>query len=82
MADFTLDRLRTIMRTCGVNDEIDFESDISDIEVVTLGYDSLAMLQIASVIENEYGVALDDNTFVKINTPRTIVDYVNQQTEA
>ncbi|MEU7834275.1 MULTISPECIES: acyl carrier protein [unclassified Nonomuraea] len=79
MPGFTLDDLRVIMRSCGVEESLDFEGDINDIHIANLGYDSLAMLQIASLIERETSITIDDAAFAELDTPRTIIHYVNAQ---
>lgn len=82
MSVFTLDDLRGIMRSCGVEESLDFEADISDTHIANLGYDSLALLQIASLIERQTSVSIDDDTFGGLSTPREIIDYVNARIEA
>ncbi|MFC4533231.1 acyl carrier protein [Sphaerisporangium dianthi] len=82
MSAFTLDDLRVIMRSCGVEESLDFDGDINDTHIAKLGYDSLAMLQIASLIERQTSVSIDDDTLSALDTPREIIDYVNARIEA
>ncbi|MGH3645679.1 MAG: acyl carrier protein [Micromonosporaceae bacterium] len=73
----TLDDLREFMRTCGVEDGIDLDADIHDTEFADLGYDSLARLQIAAVIQDKTDVALPDDVVMELETPRAVLDFVN-----
>ena len=59
MNAFTLDDLRRILRACaGEAESIDLDGDIVDIPFDELGYDSLALLELASRVEREYGAAI------------------------
>ena len=40
MSAFPIDRLREVMRECGVDDAVDLDGDILDLEFAQLGYDS------------------------------------------
>jgi minimal PKS acyl carrier protein len=74
---FSLDDLRVVMRTsAGVDDSVDLSSDIGDITFTDLGYDSLAVLQMAARIGNEYGVNIPDDAVAELPTPQSLVDYV------
>lgn len=77
MAQLTLDELRTILVACaGEDDSIDLSGDILDITFEDLGYDSLALMESASRIERELGVALSDDVTEAL-TPRILLDLVN-----
>jgi minimal PKS acyl carrier protein len=74
---FTLDDLRTIMRTCaGVDESVDLESDIGNITFEDLGYDSLAVLEMAAKAQNEMGIVISDDEAQKLMTPGSLVEYV------
>jgi act minimal PKS acyl carrier protein len=77
MSAFKLDRLRDVMRECGVDDGVDLEDDILDLEFTSLGYDSLAVLQIMTVVSRESGVRIADELVDELRTPRRILDFVN-----
>lgn len=79
---FTLDKLRSIMRSCGVEDAIDLDGDILDVAVSDLGYDSLAMLHIASLIQQDTSVPIPDDLALALETPRAVIEYVNTRIEA
>jgi len=80
MPAFTLDRLREVMSGCGVEDGVDLYGDIEDASFPDLGYDSLAVLQILTVVSRETGVPIRDEAVLELTTPRQILDHVNGQT--
>lgn len=79
---FTLDKLRELMRSsAGVEDDVDIDGDIADIEFEELGYDSLAVLEVASQVQRQYNVPMPDECTEYMRTPRLAVEYINQQFE-
>ncbi|MEV0381378.1 acyl carrier protein [Nonomuraea sp. NPDC050643] len=79
MPEFTADDLRGVIRaTVGVDDSVDLDGDIADVPFGELGYDSLAVLEIANKIEKEYGVAIPDDLIVELETPSKLLGYVNK----
>lgn len=79
MRSFTVDDLKRIMRGCaGMTDAVEFDSATFDIPYSTLGYDSLAMLEIQASIQNQFGVPLNDNALEYMRTPADTVSYVNK----
>jgi act minimal PKS acyl carrier protein len=78
MARFTLDDLRQVLRTAAGEDEsVDLDGDILDTDFGDLGYDSLAILETASLVERNFDVRLPDDDVGVQHTPRTFVDFVN-----
>ena len=78
LKEFDLDDLRMIMRGCaGVADGVDLDVDILDIPFEQLGYDSLALLEIAHTIEEQMGVVIPDGSVEQMRTPAEVIDYVN-----
>ncbi len=74
---FGLDDLRKIMRTCtGVDESVDLDSDIGNLTFESLGYDSLAVLEMAAKVQNQQGVFIPDDAAEELTTPQSIVDYV------
>ncbi|MFD0468421.1 acyl carrier protein [Nonomuraea thailandensis] len=56
MKELTLDDLRHLMRiSAGEDESIDLEGDIIDLGFRDLGYDSLAVLELASRLERDWG---------------------------
>jgi minimal PKS acyl carrier protein len=80
MREFTLADLTRIMRaSVGVDDSVDLDGDIVDTPFTDLGYDSLALLEIASKIDLELGTSTPDDAVGQFETPRNFIDYVNEK---
>jgi act minimal PKS acyl carrier protein len=78
--EFTLDDLKRILRASGGESDITSqEGDISDVTFSDLGYDSLAVLELASRIEEEYGVAVPDSAVQELPTPAATIAFVNER---
>lgn len=73
----TLDELRAIMLTCGTEADVDLDADITDTELADLGFDSLAMLHIASLVQQRTGVSIPDDLALELATPGAVLDFVN-----
>ncbi|MYS89686.1 MULTISPECIES: acyl carrier protein [Streptomyces] len=82
MAELTLDSLRRILVTCAGESDTDGMGDETlDLSFQDLGYDSLALMEAAAVIEREYGVALSDEVVATVPTPRALLDLVNESSQ-
>lgn len=80
MPMFTLDDVRRIMRSCaGVPDTVDLGADIADVSFADMGYDSLAMLEMAAHVQQEFGIRIPDDAVEEMKTPQQAVDYVNRR---
>ncbi|MER5279377.1 acyl carrier protein [Streptomyces sp. NPDC002809] len=80
---FAIDDLRRILReAAGTAEGVDLDADILDTTFNSLGYESLALLETGGRIEREYGIALDDDTLSDADTPRALIDVVNDQLTA
>jgi minimal PKS acyl carrier protein len=78
MSSFTASDLTRILRSCGgQNDVVDLDGPALDTPIVELGYDSLAMLEVASIVQREYGVPIPDEALLCMTTPRTTIEYLN-----
>jgi act minimal PKS acyl carrier protein len=76
--DVTIDDLKRILRTCaGETEDVDLDGDILDVEFDALGYDSLALLETAAQLSQEYHVELDDDATIAARTPRELLGLVN-----
>ncbi|GAA0900871.1 acyl carrier protein [Streptomyces thermoalcalitolerans] len=71
--DFT----RILRESAGEDEAVDLSGDIADLPFTDLGYDSLALLEVAGRIARDYGVALPDEVLDGAETPRAFVDLVN-----
>ncbi|WP_216215928.1 acyl carrier protein [Amycolatopsis aidingensis] len=80
MSEFTEHDLRRLIRiSVGVDDSVDLDSDILDVPFTELGYDSLAVLEVAGRIEKEFPVSIPDDDVADLETPRKTIDYVNSK---
>jgi acyl carrier protein len=78
MATFTLDDLKVIVQeSSGISDGATLDGSILDQPLRDLGYDSLAVLEIASRIQREYALSIPDEAIDGMKTARAIIDYVN-----
>ncbi|WP_229397676.1 acyl carrier protein [Micromonospora okii] len=79
MATLDLPVLRDILRECaGEDDAADLGGDILDVPFSDLGYDSLALLETASVIQRRFGARLADDAVTQAQTPRALLDLTNR----
>jgi acyl carrier protein len=83
MSSITIEELKSIMGRCVGDDEsIDLDGDLLDTPFLTLGYDSLALLETATIIKREYGVAIADDELNDLETPGALLDKVNAELPA
>jgi len=84
MPQFTLDQLKSAMLTAvGDDDLIDLERDILDIPMTDLGFDSLALMNVADILEREYGIEIpEDGIEETMATPRKTVRYIEDLVES
>lgn len=80
MAEFVLADLRRVLVTCaGEPEGVDWGAEgVGDQSFAELGYDSIALLESASVIDQEYGVRIDDETVAALTTPNSVVEHVRE----
>ncbi|GAB3888124.1 acyl carrier protein [Kibdelosporangium lantanae] len=80
MQKFTMADLVRIMRAAAGEDEsVNLDDHVLERSFSDLGYDSLAVMETASRVEREYGVALPEETMAALETPTEFVDVVNGQ---
>ncbi|WP_405937236.1 acyl carrier protein [Streptomyces sp. NBC_00726] len=83
MTQLTIDDLRRILIACaGEDDGIDLSGDILDVTFEDLGYDSLALMESAARIKQEYGIDLSDDDVAEVETPRALLAAVNHSVPA
>lgn len=69
-----LAELRRILRdNAGVEAGVDLDGEILDSSFEELGYDSIAVLETAARITQEYGTPIDDVTLTVATTPRELL---------
>lgn len=78
MTTMTTEDLRRVLIDCAGEAEQDvLAGDISDVEFEELGYDSLALMETAARIAQDYGVQIPDDQIVELRTPREVLELVN-----
>lgn len=76
---FSVDDLRRILRdSAGESNEGDLTGDIADRDFEDLGYDSIALLEVAACIERRFGVEMESETISALTTPGALVNWVNE----
>jgi act minimal PKS acyl carrier protein len=79
MQDFSLDDLRRIVReAAGEPESMSLDGDIAATSFEELGYESLALIEVAARIHQQYGVMLDDDAMIGSLTPGELVGQVNR----
>jgi act minimal PKS acyl carrier protein len=76
MSTFTLDDLRDLLRG-GAEEGAVLDGDIANTRFDELGYDSLAVLEIAGEIQRRFGVVVPDDAVTEMPTPAKAVEFVN-----
>lgn len=83
MARFTIDDVRRILRECaGEPDSVDLDDDIGAVSFEEMGYDSLAQLELAARIQQEFLVDIPDEMVGELPTPEAVVGYVTPRLAA
>jgi act minimal PKS acyl carrier protein len=82
-SDMTLDELRDILLACaGAEEGVDLSGAIAGVDFDDLGYDSLALLEMASMIEQIRGIKIPDDAFTELRTPAAVLELVNSGSAA
>lgn len=80
MQPMTLDQLKDLMRSCAdTGEELDLSGDILDRRFGDMDFDSLAVLELATRIQQDSGVHIPDDAIEGMTTPRGVLNYVNTQ---
>jgi aromatase len=56
-----------------------FDRHVLDTEFSEIGYDSLALLELAGRVQREYGVPMPDDAHTQMTTPRQAIDFINSR---
>jgi act minimal PKS acyl carrier protein len=82
--EFSIDDLVEIMRvSVGLDEGVRFDGDVADVPFAENGYDSLAMLELASQLQHRLGLVISDEAALEqLTTPRQAVEFVNLQLSA
>ena len=83
MAELTFDELKGfLLRAVGEDDSVDLSGDILDAPLSGLGFDSLAVIDTTSKVEQHYGIKLSEEDASDITTPREFLKAVNNALSA
>jgi act minimal PKS acyl carrier protein len=78
MSRVTIDDVRRILIAgAGDIETSELDGDIAALKFEDLGYDSLALLETAARIEQEFGVRIPEEQITEVNTPLELLDLVN-----
>ena len=76
---FTVEDLKRILLAgAGADETVDLDGDILDSRFDELGYESLAVLETGRLIERELGITLPDSALFECDTPRSLIEAVNE----
>jgi act minimal PKS acyl carrier protein len=74
MADISTEAVSAVLReAAGDDDSMDFGAESFERSFADLGFDSLALLEIAALVKREFGVVLTDEEMQGVETPADLV---------
>jgi acyl carrier protein len=74
----TFDELRAILiEAAGAVDDVDLNNDLFDADLYDIGYDSLALMEMAARIKERFAVVISDEEVTELRTFRLLLDRVN-----
>jgi act minimal PKS acyl carrier protein len=77
---FTVEDLkRILLASAGADETVDLDGDILDSRFEELGYESLAVLETGRLIERELDIVLPDSALTESDTPRALIEAVNER---
>jgi act minimal PKS acyl carrier protein len=75
----TIDDLLGILKDCaGEGENLEPAASLHDTTFDEMGYDSLAVIEAAARIEQDYGIAIPDDDIADLRTPRALLTAVNE----
>jgi act minimal PKS acyl carrier protein len=77
----TIDDLTEIMQSSiGLDDGVELTGERSEMDFADMGYDSLALIELASQVQHRFGVKISDGEALeRLRSPRAAVSYINEQ---
>lgn len=73
----TLDDFRRILIDCAGETETELNDALLDMTFDDIGYDSLALMESAARIRQQFGVTIPEDTIHDLETPRQVLAFVN-----
>lgn len=78
MDTFTLADLRQVARrSLGAGDTPELTEATLDTDLDDLGYDSLAVYELVTLLQDDLSVPISDDDVEGLTTPRSVIDLVN-----
>jgi act minimal PKS acyl carrier protein len=71
------DLVRLLRESAGESEGLDRGDALLDTTFDELGYDSLALIETAARIEQDYGLTIPDEEITELETPRALLGLVN-----
>jgi acyl carrier protein len=75
MRAFTVEDLNRLIAICA-EDAVPVDPVSMDLSFDALGLDSLAVYEVVTLIEEQWGVRIADGVLGMINTPRALIEYL------
>jgi act minimal PKS acyl carrier protein len=76
MTDFTVADLKDIMLKAADGTAPALDGDFLDTPFPELEFDSLAVLEIATLLQQNYHLVIPDEAVAELTSPRVVLDYV------
>lgn len=76
MTTFTASNLKEIMLKAADGTAPSLDGDFMDVPFPDLDFDSLAVLEIVTLVQQNYHLAIPDESVAELTTPRSVLDYV------
>ncbi|MGQ0774940.1 MAG: acyl carrier protein [Pseudonocardiales bacterium] len=78
MSKITIHDVRRILVACAGDIGIsELPGDVATLKFDDLGYDSLALMETAARLEQEYGAIIPEEQITEVQTPQELLDLVN-----
>jgi acyl carrier protein len=80
VSEFSLAALKQILESCsGALEDTDWnDANFTQLTFDEIGYDSIALLEMAARVQQAYGVHIPDEAISELKTPEIVLDYVNE----
>jgi len=83
MEAFTLADLKEVARrSVGAKDTPELTEETLDTALLELGYDSLAVYELVTMLQDELGIRIADEEIEDLRTPRAVIELVSARLAA
>jgi act minimal PKS acyl carrier protein len=79
MTTFTVTKLKEMMLSTADGAGLELPGDFLDTPFPDLDFDSLAVLELATRVQQGYDLAIPDEAVADMITPRDVLDYVTRR---